>query len=565
MKSNYKQITKTLAITGGLFLSACNGGGSANNGQNTSTLSETTSSPTVAVSNRNTASTSTGGINEWPNYLAMGTISQGLTSSEPTSQKIDAIFTYNGANGNGDPGLIETPYKIYNMINMAKTIKQNTGYSVNPNIVEYQWQLSGGWNTEDVLNQDYLVKHLFNLAFLASTLQTDGYAATGTHGTILLNPDLLGFIGNTEREADIDALNIQVNSAVSQVSCMMSESFNFNNAPGCTYNWDKQPITTTGTVKDLINWLKGKTDNYSAGQAFSNCVESYVIQQCASKTANNQLPQFTSNFNGWIQAQNYLVHNYGPQVNLGWHMNISATPGGGWWVHENKNAVTPYVNQVLSLLSHYSVFSGTYKPDFIYFDRYGADDYAGSLADSAGQTLVQNQATLYNDQDWDNFLQMTKQISEGLASGFGKPYVPVMLWQIPAAHIQTNSEKIESGINAAEEGSAPDYFFGDPALDSSLNNIADWINPGVGTLNSKYGLCAGLTASQCLTLNNFNWGHSDNGKLQAAADAHVFSILWGAGGFATAVWAIPGVSFPDNGWMANTLNNYYANRKQPLN
>lgn len=37
MKSNYKQITKTLAITGGLFLSACNGGGSsANNGQNTS-------------------------------------------------------------------------------------------------------------------------------------------------------------------------------------------------------------------------------------------------------------------------------------------------------------------------------------------------------------------------------------------------------------------------------------------------------------------------------------------------------------------------------------------------
>lgn len=52
------------------------------------------------------------GLNDWPNYLAMGTISNGVPTSEPTDQRIDSIFTYNGTGGDGDPGRIESPYKI---------------------------------------------------------------------------------------------------------------------------------------------------------------------------------------------------------------------------------------------------------------------------------------------------------------------------------------------------------------------------------------------------------------------------------------------------------------------
>ncbi len=42
----------------------------------------------------------------WPNYLAMGGISGG-DIAEPTT-KVDSVFTYNGANGGGDRGMLKT-------------------------------------------------------------------------------------------------------------------------------------------------------------------------------------------------------------------------------------------------------------------------------------------------------------------------------------------------------------------------------------------------------------------------------------------------------------------------
>ncbi len=504
------------------------------------------------------------GLNDWPNYLAMGTISNGVPTSEPTDQRIDSIFTYNGTGGDGDPGRIESPYKIYNMMTMGKAIRDKTGYAVNPSLVEYQWQLSGGWNPDDVEDLDRLTKHFFNLIFLADTLQTQSPALTGTHGTILLSPDLLGFIGNTNRQADVEALKINVNQAVAQASCIMTKQVDFSKEASCKYSWDNQQITVNGTVRDLMPWLKSKTDNYTAGMAFVDCVGGAVVAKCANAVAPAGTPTFSSNFNGWIQAQNYLAKKYGPNVNLGWHENISAVPGGGWWVHGGASAVAPFAKAVLADLKRFEVFSGTYKPDFIYLDRYGSDDYVGQMPSFHQQ--VHNQATFYNDQDWANIVELSKQLSEGLAAGYGKAYVPVMLWQIPAAHIHTNTEQVVANVNDQEEGSAPVYFFGDPRLDSTLSNIAPWIDLGVGNLaEAGYGLCRNKLASQCLTLNKFNWGHTDNAQLKQAADAHIFSILWGAGGFATGVWPVVGQTFYDDGWMANTVNTYYAKRLQPLN
>ncbi len=502
-------------------------------------------------------------LHDWPNYLAMGTISNGVPASEPTDQRIDSIFTYNGTGGDGDPGRIESPYKIYNMLTMGQAIRTKTGHNVNPALVEYQWQLSGGWNPADVEDLDRLTKHFFNLSFLADVLQTQGPATTGTHGTILISPDLLGFIGNTNRQAEVEALKINVNQAVAQANCMMSKQVDFSKSTACKYNWDNQPVNVVGTAKDLMTWLRSQTDNYSAGTAFANCVGDVLVKSCANASAPAGTPTFTNNFNGWVQAQNYLAKKYGPDVNLGWHENISGAPGGGWWVHNGASAVKPYATAILNDLKRFEVFSGKYKPDFIYFDRYGADDYVGQMPSFHAQ--VHNQATFYNDQDWDNIIQLSKDVSEGLASGYGKN-VPVMLWQIPAAHIHTTDEKVVEGVNDQEEGSAPVYFFGDPRLDATLSNIAPWINQGVGPLSEAgYGLCQGKSASQCLTLNKFNWGHTDNGKLKAAVDAHVFSILWGAGGFATGVWPVTGQTFYDNNWMRNTVNTYYDKRLEKLN
>lgn len=161
-------------------------------------------------------------ISGWPNYLAMGTITNGALQ-EPTNIRVDSVFTYNGAGGDGDPGKIETPYKIWNMINMAKSIRTNTGHPVNPVLVEYGWQLSGGWNTDSVTHLEDLTKHFFNLMFLSKTLEDNAYSNTGTYGTILLNPDMLGYLGNTNRVETVKSLTIPVKQALSDAYCMMTK------------------------------------------------------------------------------------------------------------------------------------------------------------------------------------------------------------------------------------------------------------------------------------------------------------------------------------------------------
>jgi len=392
---------------------------------------------------------------------------------------------------------------------------------------------------------------------LAKTLEDNAYTLTGTYGTILLNPDMLGYLGNTGRVKSVQSLDIPVQDAVSVAYCMMTKKVDFSkeNTPNCTYSWNNQPVTVSGTPSELLTWLRSKTDNYTAGQAFSSCVDAYVKPLCSAATATTEIPNFNNNFNGWLKAQNWMAKYFGPHVSLGVHENISAVPGGGWWIHQGPSAVAPYVQAVLSDLQSFQLFSGKYKPDFIYFDRYGADDYSSEFPG-----LVINQATFYNDAAWQNFLAMVKQISEGLGKQAGKDYIPAMLWQIPAAHIPTVGEPV---LAAHEEGSAPVFFFGDPKLQADLSNIAPWIGTEIPTLPSGYSLCANKTAKECLTLNNFNWGHPGNKQLKAAVDAHIFSILWGAGAFGTGVWEVPGTTFPDNGWMINTLTNYYKN-PEPL-
>ncbi|WP_058516102.1 hypothetical protein [Legionella santicrucis] len=487
----------------------------------------------------------------WPNYLAMGTITNGALQ-EPTNIRVDSVFTYNGAGGDGDPGKIETPYKIWNMINMAKNIKTNTGYSVNPVLVEYGWQLSGGWNPDSVTHLDDLTKHFFNLMFLSKTLEDNAYSNTGYYGTILLNPDMLGYLGNTNRVETVKSLIIPVGQAVSDAYCMMTKKVDYNstNTPNCNYGWENKPVIINGTPTDLLFWLKSKTDNYTAGQTFAVCVNEYALPLC-SASATSDVPDFTDNFNGWLQAQNWMAKYFGPHVALGVHENISAVPEGGWWIHQGTSAVRPYVDKVLADLKSFELFTGTYKPDFIYFDRYGADDYSSKFPN-----LLINQATFYNDTAWQNFLTMTKGISEGLGEQAGKDYIPAMLWQIPAAHIPTQDEPI---LDAHEEGTAPVYFFGDPNLQKDLSNIASWINHDITRLPAAYSICADKSATQCLTLNNFNWAHNNTDQLKSAIDAHIFAILWGAGAFATGVWEVPGTTFPDNGWMAKKLSIYYKN------
>jgi hypothetical protein len=528
--------------TGGGGSPSTGGGGSPSTGGGGSPSTGGGGSPSTGGGGSGGGGTISAGLSGWPKYLAMGTLSNAVTygtAAEPTNVRIDSIFTYND-DGSGGTDIIENPYKIYNMVTYASQIKSSTGHNVNPAIVEYTWDLSGGWNDDAVTNQSQLVKHLFNLAFLAKSLGSDStYKSTGTYGTILLNPDWLGYIGNTSRQLTVSGLNINVNQAVEAVYNLMTQSN--------TYACSKK--TVSGTPLDVYN-QQPDPDNWDKGADFASCMNLYINQNLSSLVSlkNVQVPQFTNNVQGWIQAQYWLIKTFAPNTPFGWHDNISGVTNGSWWIHsKNPQGVSDYAAAALKDMNSFQLFNGKLKPDFIYFDRYGADDYSSQNA-----SVTNSYATLYTAKDWDKVLQVVKLISEGIGAQIKQPFMPVMLWQIPAAHIPTQSEV---KVSPLEEGSAPVYFFGDPQLQANLSNIDHDIG-NVMITAPQYEDCNNITIKQCLSQDNYDWS-KDNGKLQQAVNSHVFSILWGAGGYATGVWPVTG-SFADNGWMEKALAQYYT-------
>jgi hypothetical protein len=195
----------------------------------------------------------------------------------------------------------------------------------------------------------------------------------------------------------------------------------------------------------------------------------------------------------------------------------------------------------------------------LYLDRFGADDYSSV---SGHSSLTATQLIFYNDKNWQAIIDSAKELSEGIGSTRGISSFPVMLWQIPAAHIPVQGE---TPPNPLEEGSAPDFFFGDQNLGTNLGNIALWVNTTIGQYltGAGYGECSGLSPSTCLLIDGFDWSHQSNTQLASATNAHIFAILWGAGGYATAIWPSSTCPFDDNGWMSSKVVNYY-NNPQPL-
>ncbi len=167
----------------------------------------------------------------------------------------------------------------------------------------------------------------------------------------------------------------------------------------------------------------------------------------------------------------------------------------------------------VELWNQVEIYTGTYKPDFLVFDKYERDITAGGFQ--------------FNDHGWDNYMSYAIYVSQGLGN------LPVMLWQIPGAHIA-----IVNDVDTRDAlSTAPNYFFGDPLLKADLSNI-------------KPALAGYKTM---LLENGYNW--SSSYQLPKAKECNVFSILWGGGG-TTSVGTFP---YDDGGWLSNTINKYYKN------
>lgn len=562
-------------------------------------------------------SAAAGAVPGWPLYLAMGAVG-GPNIAPPTltsrggdddfgGRPVDVVFKYAGANGNGDPGMIDPPTNATRMTGDLSILSGLNNHPMRVAIVEYTAQMSGGFAVADFSNSPdpdpasggtYLMaRHLISLASDTIAMNDEPVAYNGTnyYGTQILNPDLMGAIQQGSFIANVNgALPAKaVNTAVDEALCFLTTQrsyFNTSNPNGLqsapylnkTYNGtavsileqllaDTYPVWSINSPQDpywntaMNNLMGGTGSTYSqVGTWFNACVKRPRYDHTAYKR-----PAFRAGFDGWVEANNWLIRTFSPvgHVTFGWQDNMWAV-GSGYWLHADltkadissiyAKPLSNWLNQNAPSTIRSAALGASYVPDYFAFDRYETDDSA-----SPGE------ATLYNARSWDNYLTAIGQVTSRYNA------IPVMLWQIPGSHIPYNGEaNPELYNNTAGQyvfSSAPVYFFGDKNLQPDLGNIIAGAGSTTNTEVGNYPMTCGSTAYNCAAgsdyrqyllaykgqPNNFNWG-KDNKKLKlAAGQANVFAILWGGGNTTNVIKNFSNTD--DHGWLAGKIINYYKN------
>ena len=232
-------------------------------------------------------------------------------------------------------------------------------------IVEYTAQMSGGFSLTDFSNLpepmpsqptgSYLMaRHFISLASDAVTLDDTpvAYNASNYYGALILNPDLLGaiqqgsFIGNVNGALATNS----VNTAVDQALCFLTAiSLLFQHVQSQrrrttaylnkTYTGtpvsilksllaDAYPVWSINGPNDpywntaIDNLIGGAGCTYSQiGHWFNGCVANPTYDK-----STYQRPNFPAGFEGWVQANNWLIRTFSPSghVTFGWQDNMWA-------------------------------------------------------------------------------------------------------------------------------------------------------------------------------------------------------------------------------------------------
>jgi hypothetical protein len=571
----------------------------------------------VCADGGTSSSVAGGTVPGWPDYVAMGAVG-GPNVTPPTAtstgvdddfggRPVDVVFKYAGVNGNGDPGIIDPPTNALRMTNDLTILSTINSHPMRVAIVEYTAQMSGGLSLTDFSNLPeptpsqpagsyIMARHFVSLASDAIALNDRpvAYQASNYFGSLILNPDLLGVVQQGGAISNVNGAlpTNSVNTAVDQALCFLTASRSYLNTsnPNGVGTAPYLNKTYTGTPVVILEnlladgypvWsINGQTDPYwntaidnliggtgstysRVGQWFNACVANPTYDKTAY-----QRPNFPAGFEGWVQANNWLIRTFSPtgNVTFGWQDNMWAA-GSGFWLHNDltdSGIASIYSTPVSSFLRQNApstigpgALGAAYVPEFFVFDRYETDD-----------STAPGQATLYNARSWDNYLTAVGQVSRNFAN------IPVMLWQIPGSHIpyvgEANPELYNNTSGLYVFSTAPVYFFADSGLQSDLGNIIAGAGTSTNSAVGNYLPNCGAGAYNCSIgsnyrqyllayqgqPNNFNWG-KDNRKLAKAAANNVFAILWGGGNTTNVIKNFSNTD--DHGWLAGKIIAYYKN------
>ena len=262
-------------------------------------------------------------------------------------------------------------------------------------------------------------------------------------------------------------------------------------------------------------------------------------------------PQFDNTVTGLVQAINYTIGRYAPNVEFGWQFNLWASRGietpipANGIVHLTDTmgieAGRAAIAREAELIAEYYIDAGvlSYGADFISIDKYGLDGAAqnGAAADPAASTWF------WNSDHWHNYLLTVKALSQTTDRD-------MILWQMPVGHINDSLaanpydavgtfDPLENTTRKYED-SAPTFFLGDSftATDNRFDYFA----------TNEFG-------DEKLTVSGstITWGS----HMEEARAAGVRQILFGAGvGISTdSIGSDP----TDDYWWITQVQQYYQN------
>jgi hypothetical protein len=186
-------------------------------------------------------------------------------------------------------------------------------------------------------------------------------------------------------------------------------------------------------------------------------------------------PVFPDTIRGLVEAINYLISSRCGQCYFGWHMNLWASPAGGWTtpipargiIRVTDNAGIAAGRQRIAgeaaAITEYYLGAGvaTRGAQFLSIDKYGLDATGfepAAAQDPAGSTWF------WNAEHWGNYLTFVDAVHQ--RSG-----LPIVLWQLPVGRINstlaanpfTYDGRFPGLRNTFQsfEDSAPTYFLGD--------------------------------------------------------------------------------------------------------
>ena len=318
---------------------------------------------------------------------------------------------------------------------------------------------------------------------------------------------------------------------------------------------EESPNDIVGIVlePDFIGYL-AQNANQPASQIAAMASAAYSAGVLTAGTD----PAFPNTVQGLVEAINYTISKYDPQVFFGWQMNLWASPAGGFTTPIPGNGIMhitdtvgvaagrPLIYNEAAAITRYYLDAGIakYGASFVSVDKYGLDAtgfQASAAQDPAGSVWFWN-----NDQ-WQNYLTFVKAMHT-------TSNLPVILWQLPVGHINSSLRAdpySNSGTfadltdsNGSLEDSSSTFFFGDRFVASgarfaffSTNNGGD---PKVKTDGQQ-----------------IEWGE----HLSDAKAAGVIAALFGAGvGASTTNIGDPP---SDSYWWISAAQEYY-DRREPF-